>query len=121
VAKETPESELKRLRAEQIKALEDEVFGGLSRAERAAYEGKTKRINQLEIELTASATTKKRAQSAKAEQTRGWNKEPETDTSQTSARRPYENREKDLANPSANSRRKRGKGKNEPDQEGGEQ
>jgi hypothetical protein len=29
-------------------------------------------------------------------------------------------REKDLANPSTNSRRKRGKGKNEPDQEGGE-
>jgi DNA-binding NarL/FixJ family response regulator len=35
VAKETPESELKRLRTEQNKTRQDEVFGGLSPAERA--------------------------------------------------------------------------------------
>jgi hypothetical protein len=51
MAKEKPQSELARLRAEQNKALEDEVFGGLSRAERAEYNGKTKRINELEIAL----------------------------------------------------------------------
>jgi len=48
VAKEQPESELKRLRNEQSKARQDEVFGGLSHAERAEYNGKAERIHELE-------------------------------------------------------------------------
>jgi hypothetical protein len=66
VAKEKPESELTRLREEQKKAQQDEVFGGLSLAERAAYNEKTNRINALEIELAASALARKSSQSAKA-------------------------------------------------------
>ena len=56
--KEKPEFELKRLRAEQGKTRRDEVFGGLSPAERAAYNRTTKRIHELEIELAAIAGAK---------------------------------------------------------------
>ena len=56
--KEKSRFELKRLRAEQGKTRQDEVFGGLSPAERAAYNRKTKRINDLEIELAAMADAK---------------------------------------------------------------
>jgi hypothetical protein len=52
MAKENPESELTRLRKEQNKTQQDEVFGGLSPAERAEYNGKAKRINELEIART---------------------------------------------------------------------
>jgi len=45
---ETPESELTRLRGEQSKFREDWVFGGLSPAERAAYEENRDRIHELE-------------------------------------------------------------------------
>ena len=55
MAKENPESELKRLFKKQDKALEDEVFRGVSSAERAQYDRKLKRINELTIELSASA------------------------------------------------------------------
>jgi hypothetical protein len=57
---ETPKSELLRLFKEQTKALEDEVFGGLSLSERKEYDRRTKRINQLEIEIQASAVAKKK-------------------------------------------------------------
>jgi hypothetical protein len=67
MAKEKPESELTRLRKEQNKTQQDEVFGGLSPAERAEYNGKAQRINELEIALTTSAGAKKSSQSAKAE------------------------------------------------------
>jgi hypothetical protein len=67
MATEKPESELTRLRKEQNKTQQDEVFGGLSPAERAEYNGKAQRINELEIALTASAGAKKSSQSAKAE------------------------------------------------------
>ena len=56
--KEKPGCELKRLRAEQGKTRQDEIFGGLSPAERAAYNRKTNRINDLEIELAAIAGAK---------------------------------------------------------------
>jgi hypothetical protein len=47
----TPEDELIRLRREQSKMRQDEVFGGLSPEERAAYETKENRIHELERDL----------------------------------------------------------------------
>ena len=47
----TPEDELIRLRREQCQTREDEVFGGLSSEERAAYETKENRIHELERDL----------------------------------------------------------------------
>jgi len=88
MAKEKSECELKRLRTEQNKTRQDEVFGGLSPAERAEYEGKSERIHELESEIQASAVAEKSSQSAKAERKRQWNKEPE-------AHQPYRSREKD--------------------------
>jgi hypothetical protein len=70
VAPEKPEAELKRLLKEQHKARQDEVFGGLSPAERAEYEGKANRIHALESEIQASAVSKNSSLSAKAEQER---------------------------------------------------
>lgn len=46
---ESPQAELFRLTREQIQSRLDEVFGGLSPSERNEYDGKTKRINELEI------------------------------------------------------------------------
>jgi hypothetical protein len=51
---EKSESELTRLLREQKTTRQDEVFGGLSSAERAEYNGKEERIHELEIELTTS-------------------------------------------------------------------
>jgi hypothetical protein len=48
---ETRQSELMRLRREQRKTREDEVFLGSSAAERAEYEKKEDRINELERDL----------------------------------------------------------------------
>jgi hypothetical protein len=48
---EKRESELKRLRAEQYKTLQDEVFGGLSPAEQAEYNRKSERIHELESKI----------------------------------------------------------------------
>jgi hypothetical protein len=48
---ENIQSELTRLLAEQSKARQDEVFGGMTTTERAEYTLKEKRINELEIEL----------------------------------------------------------------------
>ena len=70
---EKPQFELIRLRKEQNKARQDEVFGGLSPAERAEYNGKAERIHELESDFQASAVAKKSLQSAKAEQNRQWN------------------------------------------------
>ena len=117
MAKEKPESELKRLRDEQYKTRQDEVFGGLSPAERTEYNRKRKRINDLEIELAASAGAKQSTQSATAQQRRQWNRGSETDTPQDKAHQPYRNREKDSANRSADPRRKREKEKNQTDEE----
>lgn len=116
MAKEAPESELKRLQAEQVKRRRDEVFGGLLPKERAEYDRKTERIDQLVRELAASTGVR----SAKAEQEKQWNKEPETDISKTRARQPYRSREQGYPGSSAASRRKLAKGKNESDEKGSE-
>jgi hypothetical protein len=119
MAKETPELEIKRLLTEQTKTRQDEVFGGLSPAERAAYNEKTKRINELEIELAALAAAKKSRRQAKADQSDQWNKESETDTPQSEARQSYRSREGDSANYSTDSTKK-GKGKSQSEEKGSE-
>jgi hypothetical protein len=48
MANEKPQFELIRLREEQNKARQDEVFGGFSPAERVEYNGKAERIHELE-------------------------------------------------------------------------
>ena len=47
----TPEDELVRLRRKQCQTREDEVFGGLSHAERAAYDSRENRIHELDRDL----------------------------------------------------------------------
>jgi hypothetical protein len=120
VAKEKPESELKRLRTEQEKTRRDEVFGGLSPAERAEYNRKAEQIHRLEGEIQTSAVAEKSSQSTKAEQRRQWNKESETEAPQAQARQPYRSREKDSADASRDSTKKRGKAKNESAEKGSE-
>jgi hypothetical protein len=73
MVEEKPQFELIRLRKEQNKARHDEVFGGLSPAERAAYNRKSGRIHELQIDFQVSAFTKKSLWSAKSEQSRQWN------------------------------------------------
>ncbi len=53
MATENRESELMRLRQEVKKTRQDEVFGGLTTAERFEYNCKLQRINELEIEMSA--------------------------------------------------------------------
>ena len=67
MANETPTSELKRLGQEQDKTRRDEVFGGLSAAERAEYDVKRVRIHALEREIQASAAAEEISKSAKAD------------------------------------------------------
>jgi hypothetical protein len=81
--RETPECELSRLRKEQSDNRVEEVFGGFSRTERAAYDRKEERIRELESEVQASAVAKKHSQSAKAEKRLGWIKPSETDSPQS--------------------------------------
>ena len=68
MVQKTSQSELTRLRKEQNKARQNEVFGGLSPAERAEYNGKAERIHDLESEIQASAVAGKRLEFAKLEQ-----------------------------------------------------
>jgi hypothetical protein len=49
---ETHKFELERLRRQQAKTRADEVFGGLSWAERAAYDLRQCRIRELEHDLS---------------------------------------------------------------------
>ncbi|MCU1304923.1 MAG: hypothetical protein JWQ87_5207 [Candidatus Sulfotelmatobacter sp.] len=49
---EKVEVELTRLRTEQAKSQQDEVFGGFSLAERAQFDARTNRINRLELSLS---------------------------------------------------------------------
>ena len=117
---EKPEGELKRLLNEQRKARQDEVFGGFSPTERAEYEEKADRIHALESEMQSSAVSKKSSLSAKAEQERQWNKEPETDTPQAETHQPYRSREKGSTDSSSDSRRQRAKPKKTAEEKGGE-
>lgn len=96
--KESLQAELTRLRKMQRRAEQDEVFGGMSEAERASYDARAKRINELEIEINASAEA--------IELQRQWNKIAETDTPQSQARQPYRSREK--YSTKSGGRRKRG-------------
>jgi|HubBroStandDraft_1064217.scaffolds.fasta_scaffold38318_2 hypothetical protein len=52
---ETPSSELARLRNQQHDIPENEVYGGLSKAERAEYEAGAKRIDELTRQMEAIA------------------------------------------------------------------
>jgi hypothetical protein len=58
MVEEKPQSELMRLRKEQNKTRRDEVFGGLSSAELAEYEGKAERIHELESYFLTGAFAK---------------------------------------------------------------
>jgi hypothetical protein len=49
--RETPQVEVLRLLRELHKILQDEIFGGLSLAERADYDRKANRISELELLL----------------------------------------------------------------------
>jgi hypothetical protein len=89
---ESPQAELLRLLKEQRKTREDEVFGGLSAAERSAYNTKKSRIDELEHRFSEERT----AAGRKAKQNTGWNDTIETDLAhQNEARQPYREREKD--------------------------
>jgi hypothetical protein len=54
---ETPHDELVRLRKTQIKAVQNEVYGGLSQLEKAEYNRRAERIRELEkvVATTRSA------------------------------------------------------------------
>jgi hypothetical protein len=120
VAKEKPESELRRLRTEQGKTRRDEVFGGLSRAERAEYDKKAERIRRLEGEIQESAIAEKSLHTARVKPTRKWKGKSETDSPHAEPRQPYRSREKDSADASRDSTKKRRKRKNESDEKGSE-
>jgi hypothetical protein len=66
VAKETLESELKRLKQEQRKTREDEVFLGLTSAERAAFNERLARISSLEIKIQTMASAEEKGRSIKS-------------------------------------------------------
>jgi len=51
VINEKSQAELRLLNKEQQKAQQDEVFGGLSRAERAQFNRRAERIQDLESEI----------------------------------------------------------------------
>ena len=51
MANQKLQSELTRLRKQQAKARQDEIFGGFSRAERAEYDARANRIHDVETEL----------------------------------------------------------------------
>ncbi len=112
--KEKADSEVKRLRKEQEKTRRDEVFGGLTNAERSEYERKSDRIHELESKISV-----KSAASAKAEQKLQWNRDSETDTPQGEAHQPYHSREKYSTDSSTESRRQR-KPKKAPEEKRGE-
>jgi hypothetical protein len=99
VARETLESELKRLKQEQRQTREDEVFLGLTPAERAVFKEKLARINSLEIKIQTMARAEAKSRSIQAEQRGHWNESAETDTPQTEARRSYRGRETESSNP----------------------
>jgi hypothetical protein len=85
------QSELTRLRVQQLKARQDEMFGGFSSEEKTAYDTRANRIGELDAELEGNAV----ADEASAAQRRGWNKQAESDTPQSEAHQSYRNRERD--------------------------
>jgi hypothetical protein len=57
---EAPYLELDRLRKEQAQTRADEVFGGLSPKERAAYDVRQNRIHRLENDLSTRSEERPR-------------------------------------------------------------
>ena len=78
---ETPEVELARLKKEQLKARNDEIFIGTSAPERQQYDVRAKRIQVL---LSNIADKKQRT---------AWGQTSETDTPQEESRQSYRSRE----------------------------
>ncbi len=107
MATEKPQSELTRLRTEQEKTRRDEVFGGLTPAERAEYKRKSERIDKLESEIQASAVAEKTSHVRRQSRTQG------------EAHQPYRKREKDSTGRSTDSRSQR-EPKRAPEEKGGE-
>lgn len=68
--KENPRFELVQLIKKQEKARNDEVFGGLSQAERGEYNERLKRIHALESEIRATVFAEKSLHAANVEQRR---------------------------------------------------
>jgi hypothetical protein len=54
---ESLQSERSRLREQQSKARNDQVFGALTNEDIAAYDDRSQRLDELEVELKALATT----------------------------------------------------------------
>jgi hypothetical protein len=99
VAEKNPKSELARLRKKQRQAQQDEVYGGFSESERAEYDSRAERINELGAQLHTVTSTDEAA----AQQRHEWNKKWGTDTPQSEDRQPYRTREQDSTNPSTDS------------------
>jgi hypothetical protein len=77
------QSEVTRLRAQQLKARNAEGFGGLSSEERTAYNTRANRIRELDELLEKNVV----ADQASAEQRRELDEQPESDTPQSEAAR----------------------------------
>ena len=107
-------------RKQQAKARQAEVFGGLSRAERAEYDARANRIHDVETELelhTRPAEPGSSSDRLAAAQRRECEKKSATDTPQSETHQPYRSRERSSANPLADPLKTgRGKRKNDPDQ-----
>jgi hypothetical protein len=52
---ETPHDELVRLRKAQLRALQNEVYGGMSHTEKAEYDSRAERIHDLEKQFVPTA------------------------------------------------------------------
>ena len=104
--RESPLAEVLRLLREQNKARKDEVFGGLSAAERADYNRKAARILELESCLGGDIFRSRSAEAA-ARRSDGWDQTSETDTPQSNARQPYRDREKDARKSKKESKRQK--------------
>ena len=121
---ETPQTEIMRLLREQIQSREDEVFGGLSRAERAEYNQKNARINHLEILLQAEAIAQDPRGPDESDRRRNsieWTAKPEEDIPQENARQPYRSREsRSSRKTSESSNANPGKARNESEEADGE-
>ena len=64
---ESPKSELARLRKRQRQARQDEVYGGFSKSERAEYDSRAERINELDAQLQTLASADKAAAEQRGE------------------------------------------------------
>jgi hypothetical protein len=84
--RESPQAEVLRLLKELNKARDDEIFGGLSAAERADYNRKAARIGTIFHSRFAEAD---------ARQSDAWDQTSERDTPQSKARKPYRDRERE--------------------------